>query len=91
MDQCRWIKDEDGDEVFIPGCFGAAHGPIHCTCKVEGSRIEKLEEALYQAERKLEKAQMWKSHWHDMYQRGFRRNHELTKIIRRMKAEQTAT
>ncbi|NDK36948.1 hypothetical protein [Rhodovulum sulfidophilum] len=33
--RCYWIRDQDGAEILIPMCWGAAiGGPAECTCNV---------------------------------------------------------
>lgn len=48
---CHWVKDpKDGFLCFIPGCAVGVGDPLACTCQVEGSRLDKAEEALADAE-----------------------------------------
>ena len=49
--RCYWIKDEDGDEILIPMCCGAAvYGSHACTCGFPESRIEAAERGRVEAE-----------------------------------------
>ncbi|MBL3576277.1 hypothetical protein JMK10_06320 [Rhodovulum sulfidophilum] len=49
--RCYWIRDQDGAEILIPMCWGAAiGGPAECTCNVPESRIEAAERGRAEAE-----------------------------------------
>lgn len=50
-DRCYWLKNEDGEEILIPMCYGsAAGGEAGCTCRVPESRIEAAERGRAEAE-----------------------------------------
>ncbi|MBL3564042.1 hypothetical protein JMM61_14445 [Rhodovulum sulfidophilum] len=52
--RCYWIRDQDGAEILIPMCWGAAiGGPAECTCNVPESRIETAERGRAEAERQV--------------------------------------
>ncbi|BAQ69386.1 hypothetical protein NHU_02232 [Rhodovulum sulfidophilum] len=52
--RCYWIRDQDGAEILIPMCWGAAIvGPAECTCNVPESRIETAERGRAEAERQV--------------------------------------
>ncbi|OLS50221.1 hypothetical protein [Rhodovulum sulfidophilum] len=45
------MREEDGIEILIPMCIGAAiGGPAECTCNVPESRIETTERGRTEAE-----------------------------------------
>ncbi|RAP42376.1 hypothetical protein BYZ73_04050 [Rhodovulum viride] len=49
--RCHWLRDEDGLEILIQMCCGAAiGGPAECTCNVPESRIEAAERGRAEAE-----------------------------------------
>ncbi|PTW37210.1 hypothetical protein C8N38_1324 [Rhodovulum kholense] len=49
--RCHWLRDEDGLEILIPMCCGAAiGGPAECTRNVPESRIEAAERGRAEAE-----------------------------------------
>lgn len=50
---CHFIQDGD-DWVHIPGCWGAIHDPLCCTCKIAGSPLERAEKGRAVAERYIE-------------------------------------
>lgn len=85
---CHWIKDPDtGENVFIPHCYGALHDPDGCTCEIEGSRLEKAEIALVQANETIERLRENLA-WHRGEAESLHRNNNrLRDKIRQMKAE----
>ncbi|MBL3598128.1 hypothetical protein JMM63_21725 [Rhodovulum sulfidophilum] len=49
--RCYWLREEDGIEILIPMCIGAAiGGPAECTCNVPESRIETTERGWAEAQ-----------------------------------------
>jgi hypothetical protein len=41
-DTCHFVYPEGDDPIFIPGCWATIHGDQEaCTCRVEGSRLER--------------------------------------------------
>lgn len=54
--RCHWLRDDDGAEILIPMCMGAAvAGPEGYTCDVPLSRIERAEDARRAAEAEIER------------------------------------
>ncbi|NDK36675.1 hypothetical protein [Rhodovulum sulfidophilum] len=71
--RCHWIRTDDGLDILIPMCCGAAiGGPAECTCDVPESRIEAAERGRQEAEAQVlrlrgvrdlsleEQARMWR-------------------------------
>lgn len=47
LEPCKWVRDPDGTETMIPGCYGTViSGPHACTCDIPGSRIERAQETI---------------------------------------------
>ena len=42
---CKWVKEEDGYQFFLPDCIGGAvYGPHGCTCKYGAMHLDELKE-----------------------------------------------
>lgn len=54
-DRCHWVREQDGTETLIPGCWGSVHNPANCTCEVAGSALERAERARQAAETEIER------------------------------------
>jgi hypothetical protein len=54
-ERCHWVREQDGTETLIPGCWGSVHDPANCTCEVPGSALERAERARQAAETEVER------------------------------------
>jgi peptidoglycan hydrolase CwlO-like protein len=54
-DRCHWVREQDGTETLIPGCWGSVHDPANCTCEVPGSALDRAERARQAAEAEVER------------------------------------
>lgn len=54
-DRCHWVREQDGTETLIPGCWASVHDPANCTCEVPGSALERAKRARQAAETEVER------------------------------------
>ncbi|RBO54084.1 hypothetical protein DSD19_06380 [Rhodovulum sp. BSW8] len=79
---CYWLRDDDGAEILIPMCCGAAiGGPAECTCNVPESRIEAAERGRAEAEAQVLRLREVRDHRLEEQARMWRENKRLRERI----------
>lgn len=84
---CHWTKDGDGNPVMIPECYGGANDPEHCTCNITGSELDKLREALREAEERIERMRAATQRFNERYAQVFNHNRALRARILELEAQ----
>lgn len=83
---CHWVKCEDGTLALIPMCYGGAHDPKECTCEYRGSKLERAQEALHEAEATIERLKETNRRLRERTEQQFNADRRLRERIRELEA-----